>query len=1057
MGEKITKIILSLGALFGFFLKADFVLALEANYPPLFGQSVTDTSDIAAYGCYIIAAILNLAVIIATIAIAYGGIYYLISYGRGKFTSEAKDIIKSAILGLLIIVCATLIAHTINPNLTSCKIGVLSFIGLDTSGNSKINPYNAPVVTYKKIPLGTLTETLLTRTMGCYGFDEEGNPIDGEEITTDEGKKGALPTYTNHDRADCLLQLIDGANKKAQVVAALSTEITKLMNLCDCKKYGECKPKCNPITGCQYTSCPGGSCVGECVGGACLITPSIPDCCPAESGVNDPKTGKELTVKEQIENGPVPVEVDVGSVTGDDSCKTQEKKFMGLDEFRCPNTIKGDEATKNFCDGLSIKNFVEKLIYINNITRAVISKDRWEQLSPKDQLLFTPYTIIDQKKWGQLNLTQQLIYFKEKIDFLKEKIRADQSVLTQARDTLQDRQCYLAKSSVDFFRIYATTDQKKEFISINKPFSDPETNQKVSATKYCDGFNYNNSSCFKKCNDECPDTSGKALEAYSKVKDCTGKPYSSSCWSDQKSDIRSAFGKRPCTLGDDTKQTYNGCISSCQNDCSNICAKKYITCSNDYKTCEEQCNNNSQCILDNSDKCLLDAQAFRNCSSNTSDPANTDNCIDKAYLCKNGSDQYAGYPDCINSSFSSSSSLSSNCPTDQYSASYFYENPDCQKCKNPYETASPGSVCLVDGKNNTPNYPQNNDEGKFCQDVCPETSKCSTASFCPDCPCDDIKDQAFRFIIPQESTKDNAGNAGYSIREEKVSDDLSHQIVGPECNTYSYNDDPLTFYCQDEWWNNSKREGLNQIPIGAQRICLPGGEVPVGQTIDSAQNWANNLITSADKMKQSIENILTQMYKAGKAKDTDTPPVKDYCKCNAKFESSLPICKTDCNYDERLVPIFDEYGDVVGEEWQCSCAQAPCEGNPCEQVVDYLSQIWNNYRQFKLNFIDFYITTTTEPRSDIVKELTYSRSQINKCSLERNIYGTRSRLLSCTRVEDEIILPAVEGPVILGGGKVDGYCYGKNLDQNLTDNWFCCQEYSKDELDSKPIDQDVLP
>ncbi len=1000
---------------FFLFLNIGTVLALEVNYPTILGHSIDDTSSFAELACYLIGVIMDLSVLIAVITIAYGGIYYLVSYGRGNFTSTAKDIIKSGILGLLIIVCATLIAHTINSDLTSCKIGVLSFLGLNPSGSNTTNPYNAPVVTYKEIPLGTLTETLLTRTMGCYGFDEEGNPVDGEEIITDDGKKGAGPTYMDHDRADCLLQLIEGADKKAQVVAALSAKITELMNLCDCKKYGDCKPKCNPITGCQVTACPGGGCVGECVGGACLTTPTIPDCCPTKSKYEG------VTVKQQIEHGPVPVEVDVGSSTAGGDCKTQEKEFKGLDEFRCEDPVKCSNIT----------NLVEK------------------EVTVKEKKI----KLINQKEWKKLNLTQQLMYFKEKIDELKEKIRADQAILTQARDTLQNRQCYLATSAVDLLRIDTTTDQKKEFITINKTFSDPETSKTVNAVKYCTGFNYNNSSCFKKCNDECPDTSGKALEAYSKVKDCTGKPYSSSCWSVQKTDAKSAFGERPCTLGDDTKQTYDGCISSCRSDCSNLCAKKYSTCSNDYKICEDQCNNNSKCILDNTDTCLLNAQGFKNCSNDTSDPANTDKCINDAYLCKNGSDQYAGYPDCINSSFSSSSSSSSGCPTDQYSASYFYENKNCQKCDNPYGPAPVGSVCSTTTAGNK----------GTCQGACPETSKCPTASDCPTCPCNEIKDQSFKFIVPIQSDKniENSINANSgkenTTTDRKVPADLSHQIVGPECNGYSFNDDPLTFYCQDGWWNNPK-EGLNKIPVGTQRTCLPGGEVPVGQTVDNAQNWANNLIVSADKMKQSIENVLIQMNKAGKAKDT--PPVQNYCKCDANFDyenGGGPICKTDCNYAEWKVNDFDENGNVVGWHWQCSCVQTKCEGNPCEQVIDYLSKIWNSYRQFKLDFIDFYITMTTEPRSDIMKELTYSRSQTNNCSLKRNNYGTDSRLMSCTRVEAEVISPIIGGSIIYNGEKVDSYCYGKNLNSSLTDNWFCCQTYSPGTENSVPIDKKALP
>jgi|SRR3989344_312196 len=1010
------KLIILIVFFYSFFLKIKDVLALEVNYPDILGHSITNTSNFAEYACYLIGLTMDLATLVAAITIAYGAIYYLISYGRGKFTSEARDIIKSGLLGLLIIICATLIAHTINPNLTKCKFGVLSFLGI-TPLNSTTNPFNAPTVTYKEIPLGVLTETLLTRTMGCYGFDEEGNPIDGEEIITDDKKKGAGPTYLDHDRADCLLQLVEGADRKAQVVAALSAKITELTNQCDCEKYGDCKPKCNPITGCQVdSSCPSlgaGKCKGECINGPCLATPTIPDCCP--SGV-----------KEKIEHGPVPVKVDVGSSTAGGKCETQEKQFKGLDEFRC---LAGTQ-----CSGIA--DLIEK------------------EVTVKEEKI----KLVDQKEWKKLNLTQQLIYFKEKIDDLKEKIQTDQGVLTQAKNMLQGPKCYLAVPSVDFFRIHTTTNQRDEFILKDKVFSDPETTQKVSAAKYCSGFNYNNSGCFKKCNDECPDTSEEALKAYSKVKDCTGKPYGSSCWSEQKSDIKDAFSERPCTLGDNTAQTYDGCISSCQNSCSGDCAEKYLLCSNDYKICEDRCNNNSKCILDNANECFLNGQAFITCTKDTSDPANTDNCINTAYSCKNGSDQYAGYPDCVNSKLNSSSA---KCSLDKYSSSYLYENNECQKCPNPLAPAPAGSLCATLGdkdnaQNNQDSSTQNN-KG-LCQSVCPETSKCPTASTCPNCPCDEI-DQSIKFSIPiqsdkniEKSTRANGGQNNITTSRETK----AYQIVGPECNEYSHNDDPLTFYCQDEWWKNPNREGLNEIPIGTQRMCLPGGEVPVGQTIDGAQNWANGLIDSADKMKQNIENILIQMYKAGKA--IDTTPVKEYCKCDAKFENSEPICKTDCIFNQEWIDeSIDGDGNIIPGHWVCGCALEACKGNPCDQIIDYLSQIWNSYRQFKLEFIDFYMVMTIEPRSDIMKELTYSRKQANQCSVVRNNFGTESRLMSCTRVEAEVISPIIDGHIIYSGEEINSYCYGENLNNSLTDNWFCCQTYSPNTENSVPIDLNILP
>ena len=180
MDKKIKKIILFLGIIFAFFLKANFVLALDVIYPDItvLGQRfhVDSTSTFPEYFCYFFGLIQDLAIFIAVITIAYGGICYLISYGRGKFTSEAKEWIKAGITGLLIVVCAYLIAYTINPDLTTCKLGVLSLINFNPSPNSTIPP-GVTVTTFKEIPIGTLTENLLTGTMDCYGFDQNGNII----------------------------------------------------------------------------------------------------------------------------------------------------------------------------------------------------------------------------------------------------------------------------------------------------------------------------------------------------------------------------------------------------------------------------------------------------------------------------------------------------------------------------------------------------------------------------------------------------------------------------------------------------------------------------------------------------------------------------------------------------------------------------------------------------------------------------------------------------------------------------------------------------------------
>ncbi|MEI7424781.1 MAG: hypothetical protein WCK10_01535, partial [Candidatus Staskawiczbacteria bacterium] len=318
--DKLIKKIISFGVIcLGFFWKAQTIFALEVTYPSVGNLSLTSESKLGDYVCYLFGIGSSIGITLSTIVIAWGGIYYLVSLSRGSFTSEAKDLIKSGILGLLVTLCSVSIIYTINPNITNCKLGVLSLLDF-SSGGSSANTPNVDMTTYQEIPIGVLTETLLTRTTDCYAFDMYGDPIQ-KDITMQEdleinrecsdtsdcgvgqwcasGRcKTYFPTYTNHDRADCITQLAEGAVKKANAVALLSDEIAKLMQQCSCEN--KCNPKCDPANG-GCATYPGGrsfgvgnecsgSCSGACVGGECEQPEETKDCCPEG-------------VKEKIEHG----------------------------------------------------------------------------------------------------------------------------------------------------------------------------------------------------------------------------------------------------------------------------------------------------------------------------------------------------------------------------------------------------------------------------------------------------------------------------------------------------------------------------------------------------------------------------------------------------------------------------------------------------------------------------------------------------------------------------------------------------------------------------------
>jgi hypothetical protein len=1073
---KIKKIIF-LGTVLSFFLKAGFVFALENNYPSILGYSIGNT--FGEFVCYLFGLLTNLGFLISACVIAYGGVYYLISFGRGKFTSEAKDWLKAGVCGFLLVVLAYLILQTINPALTSCKMGILSVLNPNTYGNSQLLPgYKATV--YQELPIGTLTENLLTKKMdSCFSFDLDGNPIDANANT----QNILDPTQISNDRFDCLKQLADdGITGKARLVSALADKIQQLMNTCSCK--GKCDDTCGGVGGCNQPTkddCASSTpyiCTGSCIGAGCIQAPNTTDCCPDG-------------VKDKIEHGPVQVTIDGHSY-----------EFHGLDEFRCPNPIPGGHSN---CD--DIKSFVQSGNGINK------------------------------ENWNKLNLLQQLMYLREKAGDIKNSIDADSDLLKKA--TYELNKCYLAIPYGDMLKAYRVADQSKEVI-LTKSFFD-ESKKPIDNSKYCTGFNYSDSECLKKCNDQCPDSSTQAIEKYKACPICQGNDQK--CLDEQEKCIKTAYASRPCLNGPDSSKTFGDCTSSCQLDCEKGCESiDPLKSSNKYNVCKSKCNVDSQCVLNNSGTCLFGASNFIDCAKNSTDPGNSTSCINNAYLCKNGSDQYPGNPYCIN-------------------------------------------------------------------------GNCAKDSACPACSC----------------------------------------ATGSECNGYAYNDDPLTFYCEDNWWLNPNRDGQSAKPLGDKMYCSPEGEIPVGQTVDKAKKWAESIGESIAPIGKYIDLI----KKAGNAKDN--PVVGNYCKCGAKYENSQPICTSGCQYSKQnpisinnngsgsfiksgsgsgngnwvnnnnllsaltfpagiladddifppgggrsggggatggyseslleslivpvgtLSPAFDEnitsYTDILPSGTTkaptvsatpynpkasvvitqatsttgkatvtvtatttatvtttptdmhiytvtfsadlnnndtlsaltvsagtlspafdknttsytavlpsgtnkaptvaptatdskatltttqptsatgtatvvvkaqdgtkqtyavsfsvagpgCSCIFVPCDGNSCNQMETYLSQL--------------RLSISLDDTNGILTDLSYARKKTNECSLDSNLYGSDKRILSCTRAEDEIMSPITGGTVKYKDRTLNNYCYGakmgKILNIELTDDWFCCENQAK--------------
>jgi len=1093
MNAKNKNLILFVFVVFSLLLKANLGFALEAQYPPLFGMSLDENSQLNDLLCYIIGAITTITISLTAIVIALGGLYYIISYSKGSFLNEAKEWIKAGITGLLIVVCSSAILYTINPALLSCSMSPFAKILIDIAGNftdlsSPVATQTTPVVTYKEIPIGTLAENLLTRTMDCYDFDFNGDPLVVERNVSG-GSKIKLPTFLDHDRAECFALLVAGAQKKAKVAADLSKKITYLTGHCVCEN--KCNPTCGS-NGCNVISrCPApggnGKCGGACVNGSCNQIGPATDCCPDG-------------MKNKIEHGPInPYTTDDipnGSIARFDSflrpligwgpttnqastCEaTNNKEYNGLDEFRCPNPKER---------GTPCENIISHVEGITNVNGREVK-------------------IIDKTKWNKLNLYQQITYFKEKINELQELIQKDKQALIEASKELNT--CYLAIPSIDLIRNIEATPYSSRLILVNKTFEDPITENLIDSSKYCTGFGYKNSSCFENCNNSCPDTSQQAMSNFS-TGDCrqckVGDGDYDSCINKQQECVINAFKAKLCVNGENSSQKLKDCLNSCQDKCQENCAKKYLACSNEFNSCKSQCINNGQCLLDNPLTCLLNPQSFVACAENSPDQGNAEKCFNDAYLCKNGSDEFAGYQDCANPKNCSSNNDETSCNNtygckwsvmdekclQKFSSGFLSQNPGLQKCPNPSSTAQNSS--------------------NSCLSLHPETAKCPSNSSCPSCVCDSINTPV-NFLMPQEAEKNDiqylrreyalsephlSGTSYQTFPEYSYKRDISvlskptnfSQQTSGRCTQYLYNGDPLTFYCMNEWFNDPLREGYTPKPAGSERVCSKSSQIPVGTMVNDAENWADKISYYSTDLQLSLQDILDKIKIAGRAKDV--PLSSGYCSCSAKNRCGTLICKSDCFYTQT-------WDAATG--WFCRCSVDSCKGDPCQQLTDYLAEIWNNYGNFMTKYINIHLDLLEDPKSDIIKELIYSRKMTNKCSIQNTAFGPEHRMLNCTRVKDELLTPASENcfgqdmqdtydvtncmPVkavtaplgstanpdkycgtapstptgvipnnlasVLGGNQPvvneqEPTCY----ENTLIDDWYCCEEYGKEPMENR--------
>lgn len=1107
-----------------FLTTAGFCLALEAKYPDILGNSLPTDPTLPDYTSYFINIGISMSGILAGLIITIGGVIYIVNGALGKSKSTALDWIKSGILGLFILTCAYIILSTINPALVTPKMGdllnIIPFIGKNISslgGPEKIY--------YKEIPMGTLTETVLSRTISCYDYNDMGDPI-LNQVKTDDGQTVDGPTFLNRDRVDCLLKLNQAIEKKSKIIKDLSQKIADLMENCNCSNTAgnnkscttvgnEQCPNLDPLQTADTENCPNVNCGPglkcECDGGN-------PNVCELED--NKFKLCPEGT-KQKVKQGPININNNFDTKqcfslfpfnkTNNWVWNAQTWKMQDL--IDCMNV-----SSKKGKDYKGLLEFDDDNQSVQNIIEFVES---YKKVNKKD------ITIISKQNWDNLRLVQQLMYLREKLNQMATTLSQDSKNLDSAKDELN--KCYLAKPYVDYLKTVEQADKKQQVIMVQKNY-DSYRQTFTDISKYCDGFGYTNSSCYYKCDNACPVDSQEALDCNNscKTQDCDTicndnsqrcKTQKLNCLQAEKNCLveKDCFGKRPCpdsATGD--FRDFNGCMASCQNQCKDDCKIKYSSCKventcsscadsitnpsdldarcrgmcpnqaldpfnfrpcydncirtypsnfpdsfcntllnsscsmqnsnsssacQELQKCQDSCNNNSKCILDNKDTCLYNPIALIECSANTTDPKNIKNCIDNsAYTCKYGSEQQAGYPDCLVKPYSLQNIFSSS--------SLYKDLADKQKCPNPF-TVDTSSSC----------YSSKSPKAE-CSESCPEVTKCPSASNCPSCPCTIIypNDLSTNTITPSASSYSSGG---------KKADE--YRVVGGECENFKYNDDPLTFYCPQNWWNNDELKAPE--PMANSYICPKQKEIPIGQTVDNTQKWAQKLLNYNSEFIQKTDELLQQLKSIDLLNKSD-----NYCKCGSECGNGEKTCNAPCK--PQIISNANSDGSTSDS---CACQNQGCQGNPCQFMLNNLlgklvegascpqgSKINGPaqlYAQIKAK-LDIISDFTLKGRTEVVKELTYSRKTMNDCSSESkaNTVAQQTKLVSCTRVDSNFISPIAGNKTIINGKELDFSCYGKvlgdiygsylessgatNYDTSnptpslptppSTDNWFCC-------------------
>lgn len=124
------KYIILSALLFGLLPSVVFAINLNLDYPEFGGFNLNDNQELYKIVAFFYYFIIGIAGLAAFVMLVWGGVEWLVSGAIPARASEARDRVRNAILGLLLVLASFLIIQIINPELTILSIGNPNVVGI---------------------------------------------------------------------------------------------------------------------------------------------------------------------------------------------------------------------------------------------------------------------------------------------------------------------------------------------------------------------------------------------------------------------------------------------------------------------------------------------------------------------------------------------------------------------------------------------------------------------------------------------------------------------------------------------------------------------------------------------------------------------------------------------------------------------------------------------------------------------------------------------------------------------------------------------------------------